>query len=195
MDHLEKNAVRESVGQIAMLGEASVDKKKRLERLRDIAYFGRFDFREQSADHAKPIYLGIHNFQDEESGETLVYDWRAPISSMFYDFETGEAHYENMNDTVEGEIDLKRQFHIRKGKMEYMLESDLTIQDDVLQKELSQASSGKMKNIIATIQREQNAIIRNEHARNLIIQGAAGSAILWILFEPYNALPECSSVH
>jgi len=175
MDHLEKNAVRESVGQIAMLGEASVDKKKRLHRLRDIAYFGRFDFKEIPGNHAKPVYVGIHNFQDEESGETLVYDWRAPISSMFYDFETGKAYYENLNGTVEGEIELKRQFRIRQGRMEYMLESDLTIQDDVLQKELSQASSGKMKNIIATIQREQNAIIRNENARNLIIQGVAGS--------------------
>ena len=175
MDHLEKNAVRESVGQIAMLGEASVDKKKRLQRLKDIAYFGRFDFREPSANQAKPIYVGIHNFQDDESGENLIYDWRAPISSMFYDFETGEAWYENLNGTVEGEIDRKRQFRIRQGRMEYMLESDLTIQDDVLQKELSQASSGKMRNIIATIQREQNAIIRNENARNLIIQGVAGS--------------------
>jgi DNA helicase-2/ATP-dependent DNA helicase PcrA len=72
-------------------------------------------------------------------------------------------------------MELKRQFRIRNGEMEYMLDSDITIQDDVLQKELNQATSGKMKNIVATIQREQNAIIRNEEARHLIIQGVAGS--------------------
>jgi DNA helicase II / ATP-dependent DNA helicase PcrA len=175
MDHLEKNAVREAVGQTAMLGEASVDKKKRLLRLRDIAYFGRFDFKRKDEDKAKPVYVGVHNFQDEETNENLIYDWRAPISSMFYDFEPGEAWYENSHGQVAGDISLKRQFRIRKGKMEYMLESDLNIQDDVLQKELSQASSSSMKNIVATIQREQNAIIRNQQARHLIIQGVAGS--------------------
>ena len=76
---------------------------------------------------------------------------------------------------VSGDILLKRQFRIRKGEMQYMIDSDVTIQDDVLQKELNQASSSKMKNIVATIQREQNAIIRNEEAENLIIQGVAGS--------------------
>ena len=175
MDHLEKNAVREAVGQTAMLGEVSVDKKKRLLRLRDIAYFGRFDFKRKDEDKAKPVYVGVHNFQDEQTNENLIYDWRAPISSMFYDFEPGKAWYENSHGRVEGDISLKRQFRIRKGKMEYMLESDLNIQDEVLQKELSQASSSSMKNIVATIQREQNAIIRNQQARHLIIQGVAGS--------------------
>jgi DNA helicase-2/ATP-dependent DNA helicase PcrA len=175
MDHLEKNAVREAVSQIAMLGDVSVDKKKRLIRLKDVPYFGRIDFVEKNKRKPQSIYVGVHNFQDEEVKANLVYDWRAPISSMFYDYELGEAAYETLDKRVEGAISLKRQFRIRRGKMEYMLDSDVTIQDEVLQKELNQASSSKMKNIVATIQREQNAIIRNEEARHLIIQGVAGS--------------------
>ena len=175
MDHLEKNALRETISNYGLLGEHHVDKRKRLVRLLDVPYFGRIDFRKHSSDKAEQIYVGVHNFQDEDKGFNLVYDWRAPISSMFYDFELGEANYQIEEKTVYGDILLKRQFRIRGGEMEYMLDSDITIQDDVLQKELNHASSSKMKNIVATIQREQNAIIRNEEATNLIIQGVAGS--------------------
>lgn len=175
MDHLEKNAMRESVTNNAAIGDHAVEKKKRLLRLKNVPYFGRIDFRRNGNQQAAPIYVGVHNFFDEDENKNMVYDWRAPISSMFYDFEPGEAFYKTRDSKIEGVIDMKRQFRIRNGKMEYMLDSDITIQDDVLQKELKQASSGKMKNIVATIQREQNAIIRNEDARHLIIQGVAGS--------------------
>lgn len=175
MDHLEKNAVRQAVSDMTTVGEASAERRNRLYRLRDIPYFGRIDFQERGAKQAQPVYVGVHHFQDEQSQQHLVYDWRAPISSMFYDYELGEARYETSSGEVEGEILLKRQYRIRQGAMEYMLESDLTIQDEVLQKELNQASSSQMRNIVATIQREQNAIIRNEEAYHLIIQGVAGS--------------------
>lgn len=175
MDHLEKNAFRETIFNYTLQGEHSLEKRKRMFRLLDTPYFGRIDFKNKATGATDPVYVGVHNFQDEEQTKNLVYDWRAPISSMFYDFELGDASYNTAAGTIEGSISLKRQFRIRKGEMEYMLDSDLTIHDDVLQKELNQASSSKMKNIVATIQREQNAIIRNEEARNLIIQGVAGS--------------------
>ena len=94
---------------------------------------------------------------------------------MFYDYETGEAQFQSPDGVVQGEIVLKRQYRIREGEMEYMLESAMNIHDEVLQKELSAASDDKMKNIVATIQRDQNAIIRNEEAPVMIIQGVAGS--------------------
>ncbi|MDZ7649795.1 MAG: hypothetical protein U5K54_23130 [Cytophagales bacterium] len=94
---------------------------------------------------------------------------------MFYDFELGDALYQTPAGEVKGTIALRRQYRIRKGKMEYMIENDVNIQDEVLQKELSQWSDDKMKNIVATIQRDQNAIVRNETSRVLIIQGVAGS--------------------
>ncbi len=175
MDFLEKNAMREVIRNYSLQGEHSVENRKRLYRLKDTAFFGRIDFRESNNQSTNKIYIGVHNFQDTESNKNIVFDWRAPISSMFYDFELGEARYDTRDKKVEGKILLKRQFKIRKGVMEYMLETDLTIHDEVLQKELNQASSSKMRNIVATIQKEQNAIIRNEEARHLIIQGVAGS--------------------
>lgn len=175
MDHLEKNAMRETIHNYSLQGSHSVENKKRLHRLKDTAYFGRIDFKPENAAGAKNIYVGVHNFQEPGSGNNLVYDWRAPISSLFYDYELGEAQYHTGTEWKPGIINRKRQFRIRKGHMEYMLDTDLTIHDDVLQKELQQASSAKMKNIVATIQKEQNAIIRNEEARHLIIQGVAGS--------------------
>lgn len=105
----------------------------------------------------------------------LIYDWRAPISSMFYDYELGEATYTSPVGEISGDVSLKRQYRIRKGKMEYMIESSLTVHDEILQKELSNNADDKMRNIVTTIQREQNRIIRNEEAHILIIQGVAGS--------------------
>ena len=94
---------------------------------------------------------------------------------MFYDYELGKAVYTSPTGEINGDISLKRQYRIRKGKMEYMIESSLTVHDEILQKELSSNADDKMKNIVTTIQREQNRIIRNEEAHVLIIQGVAGS--------------------
>ncbi len=94
---------------------------------------------------------------------------------MFYDFELGEAWYNTPSGKVTGKIELKRQYKIVDGKMEFMIENAVNIHDDILQKELSKSSDEKMKNIVATIQRDQNAVIRNETASVMIIQGVAGS--------------------
>jgi len=175
MDFLEKNAMREVIRNYSLQGTHSVENSKRLTRLKDTAFFGRIDFLENTKEKPNNIYIGVHNFQDTKSKKNLVLDWRAPISSLFYDFELGEAFYKVNETKTEGAIVLRRQFKIRNGEMEYMLDTDITIHDEVLQKELNKASSSKMKNIVATIQKEQNSIIRNEDARHLIIQGVAGS--------------------
>ncbi len=175
MDGMEKLAVRKSIAQIALIGENALAKKKRLAKLMRSPYFGRIDFREIQKKQPVPLYIGIHSFFDQEKNQNLIHDWRAPLSGMFYDFELGDAEYEAPSGRVNGMITLKRQYRIREGKMEFMLENALNIHDDVLQKELSRSSSEKMKNIVATIQRDQNAIIRNELSRTLIIQGVAGS--------------------
>ncbi|MBP3664039.1 MAG: AAA family ATPase, partial [Tyzzerella sp.] len=105
----------------------------------------------------------------------LVYDWRAPISSLFYDFDKGPASYEAPGGVMEGEILSKWQYKIRDGKMVYEFESDVKIDDDILKQELGNNSSVQLKNIVCTIQREQNAIIRNTKDKILAIQGTAGS--------------------
>lgn len=174
IDPHEIRSMRESILNHFAIGESVIDKRKRLTKILTIPYFGRIDFRERSSK-VIPIYIGIHTFYDSESKTTLIYDWRAPISSMFYDYELGEASYQSPSGEITGEISLKRQYRIRAGKMEFMIENALTVHDDILQKELSANTDDKMKNIVATIQREQNRIIRNEEARTLIIQGVAGS--------------------
>ena len=175
MDHVEKVSVRQSVTQTALTGEAALEKKKRVQKLRQSPWFGRFDFKEAGKKTSLPVYIGVYAYYDEGQKENLIYDWRAPVSTMFYDFELGRASYNAPGGTVGGDIKLKRQFRIREGKMEYMLENSLNIHDEILQQELCRASDDKMKQIVATIQRDQNAIIRNESSNVLIIQGVAGS--------------------
>ena len=172
----EIRSMRESILNHFALGESVINKRKRLTKILAIPYFGRIDFLEKKENSkVMPIYIGIHTFYDPESRATLIHDWRAPVSSMFYDHELGEAGYRSPSGEIKGVISLKRQYRIRGGKMEFMIESALTVHDDILQKELSSNADDKMKNIVATIQREQNRIIRNEDIRTLIIQGVAGS--------------------
>lgn len=176
IDPHEIRSMRESILNHFALGESVINKHKRLTKILAIPYFGRIDFLEKKENSkVMPTYIGIHTFYDPESRATLIHDWRAPVSSMFYDHELGEAGYRSPSGEIKGVISLKRQYRIRGGKMEFMIESALTVHDDILQKELSSNADDKMKNIVATIQREQNQIIRNEDIRTLIIQGVAGS--------------------
>jgi DNA helicase-2/ATP-dependent DNA helicase PcrA len=174
MDDADMVAAGQSINRMAFTGESAVARKKKLMKLGDSPYFGRIDFSAEG-EEAKPMYIGIYTFTDETLRANLVYDWRAPISSMFYDFELGEAWYETPSGKISGRILLKRQYKIREGNMEFMIENSVNIHDDILQKELSKSSDDKMKNIVATIQRDQNAVIRNETAPVMIIQGVAGS--------------------
>jgi DNA helicase-2/ATP-dependent DNA helicase PcrA len=137
-------------------------------------YFGRINFVEANESVTQKCYIGLSNLIDEDY-DFLVYDWRAPISSMFYDYETGQASYECPEGVISGEITGKRQYKINNGKIEYMFDSNLSIDDEMLQELLSKNSDDKMKGIVTTIQREQNQVIRNEDYKNLIVQGAAGS--------------------
>lgn len=198
MDHVEKNAVRQSVTSAVLTGEKVLERKNRIQKLLSSPYFGRFDFSKNGNHPAYPVYIGVHAFFDEKEKSNLIHDWRAPVSTLFYDFENGPAGYETPDGRVNGHILLKRQYRIRNGTMEYMLESSLNIHDDVLQKELSKSSDEKMNQIVATIQRSQNAIIRDETSRELIIQGVAGSgktsiALHRIAFLLYRFRDEISS--
>ncbi|TVY03061.1 HelD family protein [Cohnella terricola] len=175
LDPAERAANRVEISLAIDHGEKAVDKLRRLRKLAEAPYFGRVDFVPDGRSKGDAYYIGVHGFNEEDSQENLIYDWRSPIASMFYDYHVGKAAYSAPAGEVKGEIGLKRQFKIKDRVMEYMIESSLNINDDVLQKELSQTSDEKMKNIVATIQKEQNVIIRNEHSYDLIIQGVAGS--------------------
>ncbi|GAB2762136.1 3'-5' exonuclease [Salinifilum aidingensis] len=175
MDFAEKAHFRHEVDLSIRSAEHADVRRKRVERLLQSPYFGRVDFRTSGDAEAQAHYIGVHNFSDSATQQILIHDWRAPVSSLFYDFETGQAHFATPEGTVSGEITSKRQYKIQGGHLEYMFDSALNISDDVLQRELGQSADDRMKNIVATIQREQNAVIRNDTAQVLILQGVAGS--------------------
>lgn len=154
-------------------GAYASERRDRLLKLKESPYFARIDFREQSEGEPVSYYVGRFGFHYDN--EPVIFDWRAPVSGMFYDCEVGPAGFQSPAGPVDGELTRKRQFKIQNGEMEYALETSANVQDDVLQRELSHTSDDKMKSIISTIQREQNQIIRSESGRTMIIQGAAGS--------------------
>lgn len=175
LDAAERAANRVDISLSIDTGEKTAARLQKMRKLLTKPYFGRVDFRSNEPEEEGAYYIGIHSFTNPESQEHLIYDWRSPVASLFYDYNVGPASYEAPMGRMQGEITVKRQYKIKDGQMEYMIESSMNINDDVLQKELSSTSDEKMKNIVATIQQEQNAIIRNETANELIIQGAAGS--------------------
>ena len=149
--------------------------KHRFERMADAPFFGRVDFIFDGEEEAEPFYIGIGNFAEKAGMTPLIYDWRAPVSGLFYDYDKGPASYEAPAGTIRGEISSKWQYKIRGGKMIYAFESDTKIDDEILKQELGNNGDVKLKNIVRTIQKEQNAIIRNTKDKILVIQGAAGS--------------------
>ncbi|MGN0332113.1 MAG: HelD family protein [Lachnospiraceae bacterium] len=149
--------------------------KQRLKRMLDSPYFGRVDFCYDGEEEAESFYIGIANFAEKAGAVPLIYDWRAPVSGLFYDFDKGRAFYEAPSGTIEGEIETKWQYKIKEGKLVYSFESDTKIDDDILKEALGSNGDVKLKNIVRTIQKEQNEIIRNTKDRILVIQGAAGS--------------------
>lgn len=146
-----------------------------LERLKQSPYFGRIDFEEDGVNESESIYIGLSSLLDESELFFLVYDWRAPISSLFYDYSPGPAQYDTPNGTIRGIMKDKRQYIIRNGKLEGMFDSAVTIGDELLRELLGKRADTHMKSIVSTIQKEQNRVIRNEKSRLLIVQGAAGS--------------------
>ncbi len=175
MDFIEKIASRQTIEQSELSGEALGRMRTRLLKLKKSPWFGCFDFRAENADQARSFYIGVHHFHDDEVNKTLVYDWRAPVATLFYDYETGPGCYVTPEGPVTGTIERKRQFRIRYHDIELMIDSSVNIVDDVLLETLNESSDAHMREIVATIQRDQNAIIRNENARVLVIQGVAGS--------------------
>jgi DNA helicase-2/ATP-dependent DNA helicase PcrA len=159
--------------QVDRSGAFLVKMRKLTEKSIRSPYFARIDFIEKDNRAAVTRYIGVSSFMYEN--ELLIIDWRSPFASMFYDYELGPAGYDAPQKRIEGELSRKRQFKIVNRKLIYVLESSMNIQDDILQRELSQTSDDKMKSIIATIQKEQNLIIRNEESETLIIQGVGGS--------------------
>jgi len=146
-----------------------------LRRMKNAPYFGRMDFLEDGSQTPEKIYIGVSSLYDEKTFAFYVYDWRAPISSMYYDCGPGRAAFSAPDGEITGEIAGKRQYKITGGQMRYMFDSDLVIDDDILMYELSKPSAAAVKPVINSIQRAQNRAIRYDRLDNLLIFGIAGS--------------------
>lgn len=146
---------------------------QRLFKIQNSPYFGSIIFEEEN-EPSKNIYLGITHLEDKNKNY-LIYDWRAPISSLFYDYEVGECSYKAPEKVIKGNLKRKRQYKIEDGKIKHIFDNSINIDDSLLQEVLSNDGSEKMKNIVNTIQQEQNKIIRNVEDKSLIVQGIAGS--------------------
>lgn len=136
-------------------------------------YFARIDFKAITDSDFKEIYIGRNGISKD--GKVLITDWRAPISSLYYDSSTGKTSYKSPTGDVLGEVALKRQYDIENGKLIEYFDVDLVSSDNLLQKYLNANNDSRLKSIVATIQSEQNDIIRRPIDENVIIQGVAGS--------------------
>ncbi len=192
----------EALGEGDMLSEldgAILNTKKSYDRLlrqEYSPYFGRVDFVQKGKRKPTSYYIGVNNLVKQGKGVPLVCDWRAPVSSLFYDFELGDAEYFSPSGRLFGKIDLKRQYKIKDKTLLKMFDSSITIGDNILKDVLAGAASKKMKTIVSTIQKEQNKIIRSSSSKNMIVQGVAGSGktsialhrIAYLLYQNKNTL-------
>ncbi len=151
------------------------DRQALLEKAMQMPYFGRIDFRELDQGQAESLYIGLTSIINREKFDILVTDWRAPAASMYYDYEIGPASYLAPDGEIEGHIVLKRQFKVKKGQLILAVDTGIRIDDDILLETLSKSRNPRMQQIVYSIQREQNQIIRDRSSRYLWIQGVAGS--------------------
>lgn len=148
---------------------------RQLSYLKDTPYFGRIDFVEQGEDFTEEIYIGRYGFRNKKTREYEVYDWRTPIASMFYDNGIGEASYQCPAGVISGELTCKRQYKIENGELKYCYDTNVAVQDEVLEKVLAENTDKVLRVIIDTITREQNHAIRQPHECNMLVTGPAGS--------------------
>ncbi|MEG0799208.1 MAG: AAA family ATPase, partial [Bacilli bacterium] len=146
---------------------------KKLCKIMPSPYFASFIFRDEE-DKKYEINISL-TYLCNKNFDNILYDWRSPICSLFYDYEVGDCSYEAPDGTINGYLERKRQYKIIDSKLVRVFDNDINVQDDLLQEVLASASSDHMKNIVNTIQKEQNSVIRNIKDKNLIVQGIAGS--------------------
>ncbi|WP_429970488.1 RNA polymerase recycling motor HelD [Fructilactobacillus sp. Tb1] len=143
--------------------------------LKHSPYFGRIDIKDEGYPDIDQLYIGTASLLDDTTGEFLIHDWRAPISSIYYNGTLGKVSYDTPNGVQNTDLLKKRQFQIKDGQIINMFDTNETVGDELLQKELNAKSSDQLRNIVATIQREQNDIIRDTKSDLLVVQGVAGS--------------------
>lgn len=154
----------------------TIDKKlKELTILKESPYFGRVTFNDLEFAQKDTLYVGRFGVTPEGSYEPVIVDWRAPVASLFYHGSLGEASYTSPDGPIKCDIEGRRQIIVKKGELKGVFDSAIDVKDDILQMVLSNNSSDKLKDVIMTIQQEQDEIIRKERTSNIVVNGVAGS--------------------
>ncbi|KNY29549.1 RNA polymerase recycling motor HelD [Pseudobacteroides cellulosolvens] len=138
-------------------------------------YFARVDFTEEGKSTKENLYIGKMSLMRDEDQEVIIVDWRAPVANLYYEERLGDAHYVCPDGNINGSLTLKRQFSIEEGELREIFDIDITTNDDFLQSYLGASADNRLKEIVSTIQVEQNRIIRADIWKPMIVQGAAGS--------------------
>lgn len=175
-EELRKSDMNYTMEDIAK-GEVLLTRVKKLEnikKIKNVPYFARMDFKEENRDLEK-LYIGKISILDNKTAEPIIVDWRAPISNLYYEGKLGSAEYECLGKKIKGDILLKRQYIIEKKQLKKYIDINVTGNDELLQNALEEKADDRLKNIVATIQDEQNKIIRAKINSPLIVQGVAGS--------------------
>ena len=169
--------------------ESTTGSLERLQVQRSSPYFGRVDIRHEDEREYEKVYIGRFSLLDADTYRAIIYDWRAPISSIYYE-DVGDVKYIAPSGEQRGNVNLKRQFKIEEGALCYLFDSDVTVNDEMLAQALAQSSGDRLKNIVTTIQREQNIAIRHTGGDVLVVFGPAGSGktsvgmhrLAWLLY-------------
>ncbi len=190
MDDEEFLQNMQSVNNDTLFAEYFSKRLEQLVRQRENPYFGKLGFVYEEDGERLPIYIGMNGYFNPDSKEQLIYDWRAPVASMYYDYNKGIASYSSPEGEMRGIIDEKKQFDITRGRLRHIAEVDENVNDMILIDALNKNSDVKMRSVVSTIQKEQNAIIRNNTADYLVVDGRAGSGktviamhrLAWLLY-------------
>lgn len=158
----------------AQFVSSQLRKLENIKSIKDKPYFARMDFKEDGKNVEK-LYIGKISLLDNKTAYPIIVDWRAPISNLYYEGRVGKAEYECLGEKIKGEIFLKRQYIIENQELKKYVNINVTGNDELLQNALEEKADDRLKNIVATIQDEQNKIIRADINQPLIVQGVAGS--------------------
>ncbi|SES31868.1 RNA polymerase recycling motor HelD [Salisediminibacterium halotolerans] len=175
LDHLDSsNSYTNILANANRLGATERD-IEHLEVIQNRPYFARIDFSPEGTERVDPLYIGKTSLLKKDSHEPVIVDWRSPIANMYYEGQLGAASYEAHGRTFTGELKLKRQYSVKNADLDEIRDIDLTARDQMLQESLSTNADSRLKDIVSTIQAEQNQIIRADMTKPLIVQGVAGS--------------------
>lgn len=153
----------------------TIDKRlSEFSKLKEVPYFGKVTFTEEE-EGAEELYIGRFGLTPEETYEPVIVDWRAPIASLFYKGNLGEAEYSSPVGEIKTNIIGRRQIIIKKGELKGIFDSAVDVKDEILQMVLTSNSSEKLKDIVMTIQEEQDNIIRAPKEKVVVVNGVAGS--------------------